>query len=266
VKRWNWRKEWNYSRASVCIVAKKKLRLSPLPGYPVKKPFQTMEELQTYFAQDGLPCLLCGRTYLALHLHLNKTHRMALNDYRVRYGIPWTRGLVAKPLRDKQVANMMQICQDNRIPPSSPEHMTAMLEAAKSRRPHVPATIDSLTRTALQVYRRTDKWRRKDFEEYLRRISTGRTLGEVGQDPDMPCRETFKKYRQTHPEFEKQVNRIWEGLPFAVQLRGQNTGARFTRMMVQLRRQNLSWREIGCRMEVAPKTLQKIWLRLKHQG
>jgi predicted transcriptional regulator len=52
--------------------------------------------METYFAQNGLPCLLCGRTYLALHLHLNKTHEMALDDYRARYGIPWTRGLVAK--------------------------------------------------------------------------------------------------------------------------------------------------------------------------
>jgi hypothetical protein len=125
-------------------------------------------QMETYFAQNGLLCLLCGRTYLALHLHLNKTHEMALDDYRARYGIPWTRGLVAKPLRDKQVANLKRILQDNRIPPSSPEHITAMLEAAKSRRPQVPATIESLTRTALHIYRRRNKLAPKDFEEYLR--------------------------------------------------------------------------------------------------
>jgi predicted transcriptional regulator len=81
-------------------MAKKKPRLPPLPGYPVKKIFQTVEELDAYFDQDCLPCLLCGRSYRTLHTHLLKTHHMAADDYRARYGIPWTRGLLTKSLGD----------------------------------------------------------------------------------------------------------------------------------------------------------------------
>ena len=247
-------------------MAKKKPHLPPLPGYPVKKPFQTMEELETYFAQDGLPCLLCGRTYLALHLHLNKTHEMALDDYRARYGIPWTRGLVAKSLGDTFSANMKQRHQDGLIRPSPLEHLAFLQAAAKERRPSVRAVITRQTREALQVYGRTEPLGPKDFEEFLRRIKTGRTITEVCQDSDMPSRRTFEKYRQHHPAFQKQLDAVWERLPFAVQLRGLRTGERFRRTVVDLRLKNLSWRQIGRMMNVSPKTVQATWFRLKRQG
>jgi alkylated DNA nucleotide flippase Atl1 len=79
-------------------------------------------------------------------------------------------------------------------------------------------------------------------------------------------RSQVEKYRQRHPAFQKQLDALWERLPFAVQLRGLRPGKRFKRTVVDLRRQDLSWRQIGCIMKVSPKTVQSTWFRLKHQG
>jgi hypothetical protein len=152
------------------------------------------------------------------------------------------------------------------IPPSPPEHLAILAAAAKQRRPSVRAVMTRQTRGALQVYGRTEPLGPKDFDEFLRRIKTGRTITEVCQDSDMPSRSTVEKFRQHHPAFQKRLDALWERLPFAVQLRGLRPGKRFKRTVVAIRGQDLSWRQIGCIMKVSPKTVQSTWFRLKHQG
>src|SRR3954452_16835588 len=58
-------------------------------------PFQTPAEVERYFSGKTIMCLLCGRRYKRLGSHLPAKHDMGVNDYRVRFGLPWTRGLTS---------------------------------------------------------------------------------------------------------------------------------------------------------------------------
>lgn len=90
-----------------------------------------------------------------------------------------------------------------------------------------------------------EHWNSSDMNEFLRRVKTGRTPSEVAADPDMPGRSFFDTYKRKHPEYERQFEKIWENLPFAVQARGNRLGERFTREVVKLKKRGLTDKEIG---------------------
>ncbi len=64
-----------------------------MPGYPKTDKFETDEEVEAYFSGDKIQCLLCGKWYKELSLHLRRIHDVTPDDYREKYGIPWKQGL-----------------------------------------------------------------------------------------------------------------------------------------------------------------------------
>ena len=68
-------------------------RRTVLPGYPRKFKFVDPDALRRYFEGDRIVCLMCGKTYRKLGVHLLKIHTMTPDEYRARFGIPWTYGL-----------------------------------------------------------------------------------------------------------------------------------------------------------------------------
>jgi hypothetical protein len=67
----------------------------PLPGYPKRVMFQTVEEINAYLDNEKIECLLCGRRYRALPLHLINMHGVKdVSSYKMMHGIPVCAGLV----------------------------------------------------------------------------------------------------------------------------------------------------------------------------
>jgi ROS/MUCR transcriptional regulator protein len=62
----------------------------------IKAPFfRTAEEVDQYFAGDRIKCLICGMQFRRLWAHLAAKHKTSVDDYRVQFGLPWTRGLTS---------------------------------------------------------------------------------------------------------------------------------------------------------------------------
>jgi hypothetical protein len=61
--------------------------------YPVESPFLTIDALHDYFSQSRITCLLCGRKMHVLGKHLVSVHGVTSDQYREKYGIPWSYGL-----------------------------------------------------------------------------------------------------------------------------------------------------------------------------
>jgi ribosomal protein S11 len=57
--------------------------------------FKTRRDIARYFGGDTIKCLICGRHFKRLHTHLAAKHGMAADDYKKRFGLPWTRGLTS---------------------------------------------------------------------------------------------------------------------------------------------------------------------------
>ena len=99
------------------------------------------------------------------------------------------------------------------------------------------------------------KWTKKDYDEYLRRISNGRSPLEVGQDVDMPSHITWDRYRKANYNYNQRYEEIWDKLPFQMQVKHHKTGNRFYKELNQLNQQGLSHSEIAEMFGVRKQTV-----------
>jgi hypothetical protein len=83
-------------------------KLSGLPrsargvaAIPRSLPFETQEQIKRYFNGATIECLMCGRRFRRLGNHLAAIHGIGVDDYRYRFGLPWSRGLTSAASRTK---------------------------------------------------------------------------------------------------------------------------------------------------------------------
>ena len=57
--------------------------------------FNTRGQVERYFSGKTIKCLLCGRRFQRLSFHLAAKHSVTTDDYKSRFGLPWTRGLTS---------------------------------------------------------------------------------------------------------------------------------------------------------------------------
>jgi hypothetical protein len=65
------------------------------PSAKLPQPFATRREVERYFSGRTIQCLLCGKRFERLSPHLRRTHDVMPDEYRERFGLPWTRGLTS---------------------------------------------------------------------------------------------------------------------------------------------------------------------------
>lgn len=237
----------------------------PIPGFPWEGKFTTLEEIKEYLNEDKLTCLLCGRKYSMLTTHLTRGHHIDPDEYKERYRITWTSKLAGRVFREGASHRLNKRRAAGEIRHHPPREQTEYIIAAK-KRPTNEAVRKTARNRMLAMHGRTEKWGQKDFEEYLRRIKSGRTLNEVGKDKDMPNPGMFYNYMRDHPEFGKRFEKIWDALPFAVQARGQKMGPRFESRVMELRRKGYEWKQIGRILKVNPGTACGKWVRMRKKG
>ena len=71
--------------------------------------------------------------------------------------------------------------------------MERLVRSIGRKRPIVEAFRNDSRRKLLELHNRKEPWSENDFEEFLRRVSSGRTPAEVGRDPDIPGKPAFQK-------------------------------------------------------------------------
>ena len=64
-------------------------------GYPLQTQFTNREEIEEYLSGDRVTCLLCGKDYKDVGLHI-KVHGTNIDDYKYRYGIPQRYSIMGK--------------------------------------------------------------------------------------------------------------------------------------------------------------------------
>ena len=69
------------------------LQLKPRATTPPA--FKTRRDIERYFGGKTIECLFCGQRFRRLGGHLAAKHEMSVDEYRTRFGLPWTRGLTS---------------------------------------------------------------------------------------------------------------------------------------------------------------------------
>lgn len=80
----------------------KALRRKVLRGFPWSGKFTTKEEIEDYFTDDGIQCLLCGKWLETFSTHLQRIHGTTKKQYCSIFGLPLKRGLACKDLEKWQ--------------------------------------------------------------------------------------------------------------------------------------------------------------------
>ncbi len=88
-----------------------------MPGFPWEGKFQTREEIDDYFSDDQIQCLLCGKWYKVInYAHLSRIHDTTVDEYKERYGLPWSRGLTGESIHEKFVKIGKECLVDGKVP------------------------------------------------------------------------------------------------------------------------------------------------------
>lgn len=244
----------------------KKLPPAP-PGFPWTGKFTEVKQIKEYFDHEKLQCLLCGREYHNLGLHITCGHKTSHDEYKESFGIPWSYGLAGKRFKaqgSKRFKTLRKLGKIARSP--SKEHLKKLHASGKNKRSPVEAFRNDSRRKVLEQHGRTEKWSLADYEEFLRRIASGRTAAEVSQDKDVPGHHAFHEFAKANPSFGKRYKKIWESLPYDVLVRASKLGPKFHNDVVKLRRQDMTWPEIAEQLGVTEHVCRTTWHKMKGRG
>lgn len=233
-----------------------------LPGFPWKGTFQTKEEVDAYFAGDKIQCLLCGKWYKKVSgTHLAYIHEITDDEYRERYGLPWTRGLVGKNLHETFGKNAKQRLADGTLTQADEE--LQQKATASPHRPPQPFLKDFQRRRMVALCGRKTPWQREDYEAILTRMQEQqRLLHDVCQDPDLPSQTSWRTFVRKHPEFARRAHQIYRSFPYSLQIRSPYKDSPQFRIDCQrLRARGMTYKEIAKVLGVSLKAVGRVLRR-----
>lgn len=228
--------------------------------------FQTVDELKAYLNQEKLPCLLCGKAFNGLYTHINFCHKMTADEYRLMFGIPKHCGLSGTLLRDKQSQRLRTQRRSGQIPQSpSQDHLDKLHRMARGKKREVlPCHIDAIKRAKARSKPLAD---RSVYDEFLRRIESGRSIRDVARDADMPGMYSFQQFRRQHPDFDKKVVDALENLPFSVQIGERCIGTGLRLLILMLREwEGQAWNEVEDTLQLPQGKARQIYHRMSKSG
>ena len=117
-------------------------RRAVMAGFPIEPTPFTLADIRSYFGGDRITCLLCGKTYKRIGAgHLHRIHSMTEDEYRLRYGLPWRRGLTSNTSHNIYSEVVLQRLEENGNHLLNPE-WRGLAHATPSRRPVPPYRIE----------------------------------------------------------------------------------------------------------------------------
>ena len=106
-----------------------------LDGFPVAPHDLSLGEITAYFSGDVIQCLLCGKKYKSLGVHIKSIHELTQDEYKKMYGLFWRRGLTSKDCHETISDIVSKRIEENGLPP----HRITLEEQRKKHRPMTSA-------------------------------------------------------------------------------------------------------------------------------
>lgn len=231
-------------------------------GFPVLKAFDDLDAVREYLSGETVTCLLCGRELKRLGRHLQPIHGISEDEYRKRYGIPYTYGLTSsasKSAYSNAVKARLHAKPENLVRLLDSAAAGRAAQAVKSSKPRENVqTVKDQRCERVNGKRIRDAWSRDHAYEMLNRIKSGRTPKDVSSDHDMPKITWWCEYRRKDKKYDGLVIDAIEALPFCLQAKMQRLGARFAAEVERRFHAGQSDKEISTALGVSVMTCNKI--------
>lgn len=230
-----------------------------LRGYPIEaRPF-TLDEIKDYFSGDRITCLLCGKSFRGLGMHLPQMHSVTGDEYRKMYGLPWRRGLSCEDSRDLKSQISTSLGHGERLKESEFSHLwrkKANEAARKQRRQPFMTEVSMKNRAKIEKMPEKD-YGRAEFLNIISSIKSGCTLGEALNLNGSPGQSWFSQYKRENPEAKRLYEETVDSLPYAQQARMESLGPRFWEEVRRLRGEGLSDHGIARETEVSAMAVNR---------
>lgn len=230
-------------------------------GY--ETPFTSVDELNRYFAQDELVCLVCGEAFIRLPAHLRAKHHYTPEDYKAEFGIPKQRGLAGKASRDAQAERFIHLRKIGKVTTPSVLHMEMLHNMRRGVKQKVlPVHVDAIRQAKKDRPFLTEQ----QEKHFLNRIEQGRGVMEVLSDEDMPSHATFLRHLRLSSSFCVRFACLMEHMPFQYQIQQRRIGENLKLFIVLLRElEELPWHEIDYTLLISKGSASRIYNRLFKQ-
>ena len=203
-----------YGKSAAACIERRRVR----PGFPITKPFESIEEVRNYLSGEKIVCLLCGRVLKKLGgPHLEKIHQTGVEEYAERYKIPWTYGIISSVSGNNYRGAMFK----------------RMDEGYK-----VPMKVGAEQEKMISSQRRESPWRTEVSKSNLGDLILPKRPLEVGADGKP---ETFTAHRERlktkvgTTEFHEKMSKVAEKRPQVEILRNYWKGRKQTQEHIDKR-------------------------------
>ena len=201
----------------------------PTSGVPVQqlvsKPFATKGEVANYFSGARIQCLLCGKWLKSLATHLVRVHETSVDEYKIMFGLPHSRGLVSEMTAKRQAASLQKRIDEGDksiiVDPTT-------LDKTPHKQKHKPVHYSKKARSPRMV--KLNQKRREDFLEQLNKFDWANILGVMVKEnigawslaklPDMPTYwqlmekiHTDTKFAEKYAEIKKTLKKVKKECP-----------------------------------------------------
>lgn len=105
------------------------------------------------------------------------------------------------------------------------------------------------------MFKRT--YTEKEFQEFLRRIKSGRLPKDVANDPDMPSYESVSRKTRKDPKFKARYYEAIHSLPYKLQASIQMLSPRFDEEVKQMHSAGMTAYRIAKIFEVTEQTVHR---------
>jgi len=221
------------------------------------KKFSSKKEVDQYLGGNFLICLLCNKPYKALGTHLLKKHGLHTDDYRIMFGLPFSRGLVAEETSRKMASALQDriMSGDKSLQEFTPE---LAWKAQHSPRRNVVyyRLIEKRNYGKVQANSKIEKSRQRinsiDWGNYLHIVKeTGLGCNSLKNYPGMPSVYDVQKKKNMDPEFASKYIDILKTLPYKKGIKNKNK-------IIELYKSGMNQREIAAKLSIGKTTVSRI--------
>lgn len=208
--------------------------------------FESKSEVDSYLGGEEIICLLCGGSFISIGHHVARSHSMSARDYKIKFGLPITKGISTEESKARWRQNIKKTRDSGRL---------AEQDAA-FQKPRIAASL----RPAAQAprYVRADRrFDQKKIYDILVLIKSGATLNAACKQAGVPSRTWLFNLLKGRKELRLEWEKAWDSLPFPVQARCKNLGARFLATVEGLRSQGYTDAQISEKTGVSEETCRR---------
>lgn len=224
----------------------------PAPAAPM-----TSEQIESYFSGDTIICLMCGKNYRNVGIHLSAVHQMTPREYKDRYGLPYSRGLISDESKAVKSSVGKRIARQKGDGLFPKEVRQRAIERSQDFFRH-----NSLPRQPYAIQKLRDRgFDDSPLEKLLERVRCGRFPCDVFNDPDMPGQTWIFSRLNRRPDIRKKLAEITDAMPFSWQAEARiNIGPRIVPEIKRLRAEGKSDNTIANKLGVSAMA---IWYKRK---